>query len=355
MIIYLINIILITIWALILNINTVKHNKKIFCILASVQWIFLSGLRNLNIGADTMAYKVSFDTTKNWSWEYIINRFYSITFQGENGRDAGYAIFEKLAQYITQEYQVYLIIIAIIFMVPLSIFIYKYSKSPYISFIIYSSLFYSFFAITGHRQTIATGIALFLGYELIKKRKLFTFLVLILLSATIHKSVICLIPFYFIATKKITKKYSLFIVVSFIVAFKFKNQLMNLLATFIGYESYAGQYVGAGAWNFTVIFLVVVLVSIWRAPRILSDTNTYDVTIWYNAAFMALLFLPLTFVNPSAMRVVQYFSIFLMMLIPEIIKSFDIDEQPIIYYVGTSLMVLLLIKNNPYYLFFWQR
>lgn len=353
--IYLVNVILIVAWGLLLlGYNTNKLKRKLFCIIASTQWVLLSGLRHITIGADTEAYRQMFEKTKNWSWDFIWYRFNEIMFNGGNGKDPGYAVFEKLSQYISNDYQIYLIIIALIFTVPLGIFIYKYSKNPCISFLVYSSLFYAFFAITGHRQTIATGIALFGGYEFIKKKSFFRFMLMIILAYPIHKSVMCLIPFYFIAHKKITYKYAISILIGFLLIFILKNPIMNILATITGYEDFANQFEGAGTWTFTFMFIIIVLVAIWKIPIILNNKDK-DITIWYNAIFMALLLIPLTFVDPNAMRSVQYFSIFIIVLIPEIIKSFNIREQSIIYYTASSLLIALLVKSNPQYLFFWQR
>ena len=64
-----------------------------------------------------------------------------------------------------------------------------------ISWVVYSTLFYSFFAITGHRQTIATGIVVWGGLECIRKRKLIPFLLLTFVAYTIHASAICVLPF----------------------------------------------------------------------------------------------------------------------------------------------------------------
>lgn len=351
--IYGLNIIILIIEAIILNKNNSVKNSKIFCILASCQWILISGLRHMSIGADTDAYRIMFETTKNLSWGDIIENFNSILFSGSNGKDPGYMIFEKLCQYITTNYQVYLIIIALIFTIPLGIIIYRYSKNPCVSFLIYSCLFYSFFAITGHRQTIVTGLGVLLGYELIKQRKFVKFMLSIIILSTIHKSVLFFIPFYFIATKKITFKYSIFILISFIAICIFRNKLISFITLLVGYESYAQQFEGAGTWTFTAMFLLVVIVGIWRSPIILKKDNT-DVTIWYNAVFTALLLVPFTFVDPSIMRAVQYFSIFIILLIPEIISSFNIKERPLVYYTSMGVMILMFIKNNPRYMFFWQ-
>lgn len=353
--IYLINIFLIILWAvLLLGKEPNSKKKKIFCIIVTMQWILLSGLRHISVGPDTYTYKVNyFDRTIHISWKTLINNFYEVIFLGESGWDPGYAIVEKIFQTMSNDYQLFLFFIGILFTVPMGIFIYKYSKKPCFSFLIYSCLFYSFFAITGHRQTIATGIALFGGYKFIRERKFFMFASIVLLMSTVHKSVICLLPFYFIATKRVTIRYSFTVFICFIITFIFKNKIMMILASITGYMEYANQFEGAGTWTFTFIFIVVILAALIRGPKILKQENI-DITIAYNATFMALIFVPLTFVEPNAMRIVQYFSIFIMILIPEIISSFKVKEQVLVYYGGASLMILLFMKTNPQYMFFWQ-
>ena len=51
--VYLLNIALIFIWAFfLLKYKPSKNKKKAFCAIACVQWVILSGLRGMNVGAD---------------------------------------------------------------------------------------------------------------------------------------------------------------------------------------------------------------------------------------------------------------------------------------------------------------
>ncbi len=353
MIIYLLNILMIIVYALLFLYNSKFKNKKLFCILASINWILLSGLRHITIGADTEVYKLyMFDRTLYLSWNHIFLEFINVYFGGGVGKDPGYSIFEKIVQLFTTNYQVYLIIIALIFTVPLGRWIYKNSKEPLISFLMYSVLFYSFFSLTGHRQTIATALVVLLGYELIIKRKLFPFLVLILLAFTIHKSAVAFLPFYFLANIKINRKYLFSVLLVFIIIFLFRFEFMEIIVNIIGYDEYMYQYEGAGTWTFTTLLIVVFVVSIWKYRTILYHNP--QAIHYINALVLALVFVPLTFINPSTMRAVQYYSIFLILLIPEIIFSFNRKERVIVYYMATGLLLLLFIRNNPHYLFFWQ-
>ena len=74
----------------------------------------------------------------------------------------------------------------------------------------------------------------------------------------------------------------------------------------------------------------------------------------FNGLLIALIFVPITFVNPNMMRVVQYFSVYIMILIPDIINSFKGKERSVVLVIATMLITFLFVRNNPRYLFYWQ-
>jgi len=341
-----------------IKINSDANRKKYIKVICFIL-ILQSGLRNVAVGADTYAYFLKFQEIKITSWGEIyqaITEYYKLGI----GKDPGYLAFQKIVQLVTGEYQVFLFIIAIIFFTALGNFIYKNTtrlSDAIIAFIIYSVLFYSFFSITGTRQTIATAATLY-GYELIKKKRLFSFLLLILLASTIHKSVLIFIPFYFIAHIKKTKYFYRGILLLFPIFMINKNSLANYVSVLGDYEQY-GQYEGAGTYTFTAMFLLIALVALWRSKIILKHNSNSQ--HYYNAFVLALLFIPLTWVNPTAMRIVQYFSIFMLLFIPEIIHSFDSISKKIkrdISAFAIIVLIALFLKSNwgnpiPYD-FFWN-
>lgn len=353
MLIYLINLILLIAWAaLLLRDDGIRNGKLLFVIIATVQWIVLSGFRHLSVGADTMQYKWMYDQSKAMSWEQIGNNFMKGLFESGDDRDPGYFVLQKATQLITDNYQWYLLIVAILFLVPFGIWIYRNSTEPLLSFIIFSTLFYAFFAITGIRQTIATAIAVMIGYGFVKARRFWPFLLIVLLAATIHKSALVFIPFYFLANKQLTSRYLLFMGALIPFLFVFRGQLFELFRIISGYDQY-DYYAGAGTLNFSLLLLLITIVAVWRKDEMIAN-NPYAVH-YINALLLALCFLPLTFINPSMMRVVQYFSVFIMLLIPEILRSFDRRERLLVYYVAITALLFLFVRNEPIYLFFWQQ
>ncbi len=185
--------------------NQIRSKRT--CIMGAINWVLLSGLRATSIGADTEGYGISFMNADRTSWIVLWARFFAKYFHGADigYKDIGYYVIEKVVRSVTADYHVWLLIIAIVFTVPMAYFIYKYSSNACMSWIVYSTLFYSFFAITGHRQTIASAIILWGGLECIRRRKLIPFLLLTAVAYTIHASAICVLPFYWLSRIKVTK------------------------------------------------------------------------------------------------------------------------------------------------------
>ena len=158
-----------------------KNGRLYFCVQATIQWVLVSGLRSTRVGADTQRYHDIFESVKNTDWSEIADSFKYWLLGSETVKDPGYTVLQKIFQYFSTDYQVFLVFVAICFMVPLGIWIYRNSTDPFFSFALFSALFYSFFAITGIRQTLVTGIVVFLGDELLKKKKYVPFFIILLI------------------------------------------------------------------------------------------------------------------------------------------------------------------------------
>jgi len=351
---YLVNFALLFGWAaLFLWRSPDRQNRKLFCVLASLQWIALSGLRHVSVGADTFAYKLQFERILTTSWREVLGSAWGTYFGPLDLKDPGYAVFVKVLQVVTSDYQLYLVLIAMIFTIPLGVFIYRYSADPLLSFLIYSSLFYSFFAITGIRQTVATALVVFIGYRFIEQRRLVPFLLTVLLAFTLHKSSAVFLLFYPLAAIRLSTWGTLALLSGAVVAFVYRLELMEVLGIVSGYEQYSGQFEGAGAWVFLAMLLVVIALTLLRLKGLSREQSHVNAS--YNALLLALVFTPLVFVDPNAMRVVQYFSLFSMILVPSVIRSFrDPNERALVSLVAASLLIFLFARSNPQYLFFWQ-
>ncbi len=356
MIVYLFNILILTlanIWpGRSTDVDPAAAKRKRVCIVGALGWIILSGLRGISVGDDTEAYMLAFERISRSSWMSVLNPLYARYIDNEFIKDPGYNLLQKCFQIFFDNYQLFLIFIAIVFTISMAKWIYKYSEDAYISFMIYSSLFYSFFAITGHRQTIATAFVVFMGYELVRQRKLVKFLLLVLLMSTIHKSALCVIPFYWISQLKNNRATLTLWWGAIAASFIFRYQLLAALQFLVGYESYQ-DFEGAGAHTFTAILIFVTLVATFCYFRIREKAKeTFEPAM--NAMFLACIFSPLLLINPSMMRVVQYFSLYVMLIMPEIKIAFRKFNPSLITASFALILTFKVIANNPHYVFFWQ-
>lgn len=328
-----------------------KH-KKIYCSIVALQWILISGLRHISIGADTLAYKFGFNETKNMPWSKIFTNIWDYLFNELDIKDPGYDLVEKIFQIFSDDYQVYLIFIAVLFTSFMAVWIYKNSIDPCFSFLLYSALFYSFYAITGHRQTIATAVIVFLGYKYIKERKVIKFAILSLFAYLIHKSSIVFVPFYFIANISITPLYVIVALIIIICIVIMGKNFYGPIAEALGFGKNQIDYDVGGAETYAAVLtlMCIVILVFYYFYR----NNTKNATRIFNITLLTLMSSLLVFQNQGFMRIQQYYSLFLCVSFPEVINSFEKKSRTLVYVVASSLLILYLVRNNPKYLFFWQ-
>lgn len=356
MIWYLLNILILTLLQFVFVVNSAinhQQGRKVLCFTASLSWIILSGFRHISIGADTISYQKHFSSIEYATWSSLFKDIQDKFIYDKDIKDPGYSIVVKLCQVFTDNYQVFLIIVAIFFTVLMGITIYKYSKDPYQSFLLYASLFYAFFSLTGIRQTIATAIVVFGGIKFIKERKLIPFLALFVIAVPIHMSSICFLPFYFIAKIKINKGTLFVYWIAIGLSFAFREQFMSFLGELVGYEEY-GISEGATITNFMLILLFAATV-LTIFYKLVVDNNNLIIRMSANALFVACIFSSFLMLNQNTMRVVQYYSLFLLILMPEFKNIFKDSRSVAIFNIAyTVLLCFLLFKDPLEYKFFWM-
>lgn len=336
------------------------HRRKQYVIFVCILLILQSGLRHVAVGPDTYAYNRLFDEIKTTNWEQIWQNFYNVYILGE-GKDAGYPLLEKIFQIIFPEYRIFLFAVAIFFFWTLGRFLYKNTTQIgdiLISLCLYQVLFYSFFSITGIRQTIATSFTL-LGYEYIQNKKIIPFIILILIAAFIHKSVLIFLPFYFIANFKYSRWLLIGATIAIPFIFPIARRFAFLLASISASDAYMtyaeSDYETSGAQTFLIFMILLALASIFKSKSVLSY-NIINTSPIINAFALALIFTPLAWIDPSLMRIVQYYSIFSLLLLPILINVYSskIKNRNFIMLICILLLCFVLIQRNTDYAFFWE-
>lgn len=341
--------------------NNKNHNideqKKRYIIFVCIIMVLQSGLRNLAVGADTYAYYLDFQSVGYSSWNELISKFV-LYYTERIGKDPGYPLLVKLFYSIIPDYRCFLIAVAAFFFYSLGKLINKYLNNIYEIFLgvlVYQTLFYEFFSITGIRQTIATGLAL-LSIKYAVRHKIIPFILIILFASTIHKSVFLFFIFYILCYLKNSKILLTLSALGFIPMWLFGKAISSALITqnFDNYAVYLQGSENAGAYGFTA-FIIIIFILILVKYRVLIFNGRYNY-IFINAIGIGLFLTPLTALDPSNMRIVQYFSIFIIIIIPQIIYNFT--TNPRINQNLRSLFIIvfisLMIMRSQPYAFAWQ-
>jgi transmembrane protein EpsG len=166
----------------------------------------------------------------------------------------------KLFQLFSGSYQLFLLAVAVFFMSMMAIWIYKNSASPCTSYLLFSTLFYSYETLT--RQNIAIALLVFLGYDLIIKRKFWKFMSISLAAFLIHKSSLVFVPMYFLTRLPVSLGYMIFWAVAAAVVTLLGKRFYGPIALWIGYDKSQVEYTVGGAEQYAAL-LVLLCIIIW--------------------------------------------------------------------------------------------
>ena len=107
-----------------------------------------------------------------------------------------------------------------------------------------------------------------------------------------------------------------------------------------------------GAETFVVLMLSVCVLAFVLYPKIRQ--NRPDARFLYNLLLLTVLSTLLVLQQQSFMRIQQYYSLVIMLVIPEFVLCVEKRYRPIVYTAGVAVMLFFFIRTDPFYQFFWQ-
>lgn len=201
---------------------------------------------------------------------------------------------------------------------------------PFAAFIYLFSTSYYLLNFSMMRQGFV--ICLFLGaWELIKEKKLIKSLLVLMLSATIHKSAIFLLPFAFIGFVKINKgriAVALYVVLYLLIWFAgdFMNDVMSLFMVFEEFEDYALTYGNDKSNNtyrlgfvLNLIPLVLSLIYITNTSKGYKSTDKIAVAL----SIISFIIAPFSEIIPIVGRIGMYFGVYQIIAAPKIYSNVE--------------------------------
>lgn len=341
-----------------------QSNRKLFIIIGTSILAFILGMKGANVGNDTGNYIYFFERAAESSgWYDPLYRF-----------ERGYQIYSKALSLIFNEYQVLFIFSGIICMGGVGYTIYKYSSNiAYSLFLLVGLRFYYFF-LSGLRQSIAVSIVVF-AFAMYRERKYIIFLILVLLATTFHNSAFVFLLMLPLINYKLSRKGIISVIIGIIgVYVLFQPLLSVVLGELPDYYSHYLDTSGFAAGNLAnyldVLMKISLLVLIyWSRYGRDNDCSYADdklVPIEHTYVYFMIIATGISLIATQASmldRLTQYFWIFSILAIPDIISKLRPENRSIIAIIVTLIVIsynLILLWLRPEwnmivpYTFFWE-
>lgn len=335
------NIILISFLALINNLIRLRNKNKYFVVLVTLIMLGISGLRHMSVGTDLIAYNRQF---------IKISYMSSFAEVFTSQKNFGYALFNILIiKMFGSNYQIFLFIIAVVSMISLGITIYKYSPSPYISFLLYMALGFYDFTFSGLKQTLALAFIM-LSYKYVCEKKPVKFTFMVALGATFHLSAIIFLPAYYIAHRKWTTGYACIMAFVYSIILLFRGQIAVFLAELYKETSHgfsAEKFIGGKS----IIILLFIVMGLVLNKTNLNKSKNYMAL--FNIMLISFIIQTLSIYSHNFTRLNFYYFQFAILYIPVMIENYNTSAHKLTsnrVSEKTIMKVILIILTILYYL-----
>lgn len=340
-----------------------RRAVRLFVYWATMVLCLLSCLRNWAVGNDTFEYYRSFEKITTTSWNVIWNDLLAY-YSGEAIKDPGFDVLQKLFQYLSTDFMVFEFLVALLFLSALGRIIYKSVGSLigcFTSYVFYITLFYNYLPNSAIRQTIAMGILLWSIIFIIEQRKwIIISILMILVASTIHKSVLLgLLPIAFYYYNNSCLIFRLALIAAPLI-FLFGRDVAQYMAILSASDRYMGYVTGSfyGAEESKPIVFVLQMILLYLLGLIHVPKWNYSesyVRFGYVCFSLAICFVSFIWINPNLMRVIAYFSLWGIVYLPNMIKSFH--RYRLIIYIVVLILLLArpIVGGGHPYAFYWQK
>ena len=289
--------------------------------------IFFAGLRSGV--ADTWTYIDMFKEYPLWpdAYKFITD---------PSAREPGFRIFSVLIKtYISHDYQPWLFIIASISGICIMYPLYKYSCNYGMSVLLFMVSCQFIWLLNGMRQFLVAAI-LFACTPLILNKKPISYIIIVLILSTFHKSALIMIPAYFIVDSEPWSKRTMLFIACIILAMMFTSQFTGLLDTVVENTDYASSMAefkdtddGTNPIRILVESVPIIIAFLYR-DRI-KDKLTPIIKISINMSLISSGVYIISKIARSGVmlgRLPIYFSLYNLILLPWLIKFvFENNEK----------------------------
>lgn len=301
-----------TILLILMTYPKLKKYKNMYCTFLGAWFSVLIVFRDYSVGIDTNVYMYRFVRFAETEWRnlFALADLYSFEY--------GFVILNKLLGYVILSSRWFVAIVSLFSIVVLCKRISEESSIPWLSFYIFVTCGLHANSLNLLRQFLAI-ILVFYSYRFVERKEVFKFIGIIVLAATMHVSALCVLPVYWIVQVKFSKGIILAVLGVTSVIIVAGNVIIYKLIVYTPYAHLIDANVrGEGAVGLTVIciiFFIFIILILGKRDNF-KNKNMYIVI-----GLLAMIICGMTFVVSGIERILPYFFIMLLIIIPNTLHA----------------------------------
>ena len=303
-----------------------KNYNKIFILIAMVSLIVVSGFRYKS-GTDFGTYTGIFNSIS-------VNE--NIGLKGET--DIGFIIFCKWLANISKDPQIMFLGAAIVTNVLIVYVLSKYSKRFELSMWLYITTYVYYSTFNGVRQWMAAAIIFTATKYLLKERNFIKYFSIVAFASLFHASSLVMIPIYFIIDSKTFSKRNLILSITFILAVFVYGRFIYILEGFLAGTQYAHYIeifkndVNNGIHPLRLVVYFIPIGISFMYYKVINPLKDIYIDRIINLCIIGFLIMVIALRQVFFARLIFYFDLYYLLLIPQIIDLGDKKFKRVFYY-----------------------
>jgi hypothetical protein len=271
--------------------------------------IVVLSLRHELVGKDLLNYKVYFSYYSTVSLRVVL----------QEKQDILYWLLNWVISRFTDDYQVFLAVIACITVLPIAKLYSEDRQYGYLKIVLFMNMSVFIMLFSGLRQSVALAMGM-IAYEYVVRKKPLRFLLFALIAFGFHHSAFIILLYYPLCHFTFKRRHLWFVIPAILAVFIFNKPIFSFAAQAMNSvfgEKYDGETTETGAYAMLILFAIFTVFAYVLPDEKLMDKETLGQR---NLLLMALMLQCFAPVHVLAMRLNYYFIIFIPVLIPKILK-----------------------------------
>lgn len=299
-----------------------RKKEIIFLCISSVILIVFSSIRATNVGIDYFQFYVPFfENVHSGGWKFLVSE------ANPYRKEFGFSFLTFLLSRVTGNIFVYMAFIAVIMIGLTALVLYRDCSKPWIGMFIFVSFNFFGNSLSYIRQSLAIAIFLF-AIHYLKEKRFVPYLLIVLLAATFHNSLLLMIPVYFLAQIAVNWLSIGTYAGITVLVLSFSWQIFDFITQFIykGYATENGIYFMKGRDFMTGFVPVLAMVAMIVFQKLLLKRNPKNVVLINMAMYTGIFFI-FTWKHFLFQRVGNIFFTAAILYIPELLCALQLSEE----------------------------